>query len=71
MYDPMPQCTTPHSPFLFPFVFLLFPPIWQGMYSAALDWAEPIWLTERMHNTPHRTVNPEEADFFYIPLFIR
>lgn len=44
---------------------------WQGLYSPVIDWAEPIWLTERIHNTPHRTADPNEADFFYIPLFIR
>ena len=44
---------------------------WQGLHSPVLDWEEPVWFLERLLNSPYRTADPDEADFFYIPLFIR
>lgn len=56
---------------IFPPLFPLYCGVVQGLYSNFLDWWEPTWMMERIHNTPFRTADPNEADFFYIPLFIR
>lgn len=44
---------------------------WQSLHSPGMDWPESVRFLERLLGSAHRTADPEEADFFYLPLLIR
>eukprot|EP00271_Cylindrocystis_brebissonii_P001473 TRINITY_DN11728_c0_g4_i1.p1 TRINITY_DN11728_c0_g4~~TRINITY_DN11728_c0_g4_i1.p1 ORF type:complete len:925 (-),score=228.51 TRINITY_DN11728_c0_g4_i1:1056-3536(-) len=44
---------------------------WQFQHSPWLDWPEQLLLLEGLLARGHRTGDPEEADFFYVPLMYR
>ncbi|GJP42295.1 hypothetical protein CLOM_g1880 [Closterium sp. NIES-68] len=44
---------------------------WQMQHSPYIDHPEALWFWERLLASRHRTIDPREADFFYVPLLIR
>lgn len=44
---------------------------WAYQHSPWVDWPEQFYFLERILASGHRTANPEEADFFFIPLVHR
>ncbi|CAI5503474.1 unnamed protein product [Closterium sp. Naga37s-1] len=40
-------------------------------HSPYIDHPEALWFWERLLASRHRTIDPREADFFYVPLLIR
>ncbi|GJP79125.1 hypothetical protein CLOP_g9376 [Closterium sp. NIES-67] len=63
------------SPPLRPLVYVYdLPPYfntWQFAHTRFIDWREPVFFLERLLRSPHRTADPAQADFFYVPLMLR
>ncbi|CAI5498721.1 unnamed protein product [Closterium sp. Naga37s-1] len=69
--SPSPSSSSPLRPLIY--VYDLPPHFntWQFAQTRYIDWREQVFFLERLLRSPHRTPDPAQADFFYVPLMFR